>query len=275
MGSVIDEVKCNFCGGIKNTDYRYRTGEETQFCQKCGYFYEREVKVNEAGDTILNAKGNFQYNITEEFNNGVISIADEQGTTLYAISNDISENDLFELINKLNANSSIDREESYIYYFDRKTNTGKCIWGNEKAIPEFYDEPGYSTYVDDKVDELKISAVKQTLALKYLEDPTQFDDVIEEINDVLNFTEIYIENNLAAKYNVSLLELFDLYDHIDKTPDEISETISEMITNDFMNKNLCKQLFDENAYKVAILIELYDLENSKDVFDLMLNVLNN
>ena len=47
MGSVIDTEKCGICGGVVHTDYRYRTGEYSSFCEKCGWSQSAYIKRDE------------------------------------------------------------------------------------------------------------------------------------------------------------------------------------------------------------------------------------
>ena len=47
MGSTISNEKCSQCGGIYVIDYYYRTGEEYQFCQRCGKLHNHAIVRDE------------------------------------------------------------------------------------------------------------------------------------------------------------------------------------------------------------------------------------
>ena len=55
MGSVLSEEKCK-CGGVVTIDDYYKTFEIYVSCNRCGYFYSRELKRDENYNLFLMTK---------------------------------------------------------------------------------------------------------------------------------------------------------------------------------------------------------------------------
>lgn len=53
MGSIIDYVSCKQCGGDAYNDYYYNTGEEYQFCTKCGAGFSWKILRDDDRKPIL------------------------------------------------------------------------------------------------------------------------------------------------------------------------------------------------------------------------------
>lgn len=53
MGSVVEEIECHNCGLPAVSDFRYKTGEETQYCKHCGYTYSGYWRRDDEGNLIL------------------------------------------------------------------------------------------------------------------------------------------------------------------------------------------------------------------------------
>jgi hypothetical protein len=47
MGSVIDTIACNRCGGEAYSEYYYNSGEEETSCMHCGYQYSGRYQRDE------------------------------------------------------------------------------------------------------------------------------------------------------------------------------------------------------------------------------------
>jgi len=57
MSSVIDEKKCEHCGGVATTEFDCRTFEEYVFCHRCGMIDNHVIVRDENGDAVLDEDG--------------------------------------------------------------------------------------------------------------------------------------------------------------------------------------------------------------------------
>lgn len=53
MGSISDFIKCPQCGGVVHNEYYYKTGEETEFCFRCGRWAETLFPSNKEEKAML------------------------------------------------------------------------------------------------------------------------------------------------------------------------------------------------------------------------------
>ena len=95
MGSVIDIEKCGKCGGVVHTDYRYKTGEYSSFCERCGWSQSAYIKRDE--------QKNWVRTDTEYPLDGLTILGIQEGEKLLweiPVAPDISDNEMKNFLNQ-------------------------------------------------------------------------------------------------------------------------------------------------------------------------------
>lgn len=149
MGTVIDYYKCE-CGGLRYNEWNYRTGEESDYCMKCGKHQEAFRYKDENGDYV------FEEAVTKDgepyqrlalkiskgggYGSARISMKDHAARHMFWF--DSKENVLKFKEDILNDpdRDQYDWNESYIYLHDPDTNTGEVIFGYGKPEEELETE---------------------------------------------------------------------------------------------------------------------------------------
>ena len=137
MSSVIDEKKCEHCGGIASVEFDCRTFEEYVFCHRCGMIGNRIVACDEDGDALLDADGNVQYKMEGLPGFGCMGFYKKNGVgVIYPLDKPYDEAARQTFFAELN-NSQLDPDRCYFTRWDFDTNKVVSVYGE---IPPTYDE---------------------------------------------------------------------------------------------------------------------------------------
>ena len=99
MGSVIGIDKCPRCGGLLHNEYWYKTGEERNFCERCGYKRFCVIKRDKARKWV-------QEDVEYHINGSIVLGINLKGKLVWEkpISFDISEEDICMFLNAYSFN---------------------------------------------------------------------------------------------------------------------------------------------------------------------------
>lgn len=135
MGSVIEHEKCPQCGGVVYHEYYYRTGEETQFCLRCGRWAKVLLPSSEEeqakllpGEKLLTRKGRGLGRCCIQTTAGV-------GKS-FSLGEPYSEA-LDEWYMRTMKEDGVDPESSYLTKWDARTSRVIVVYGND---PGLYDD---------------------------------------------------------------------------------------------------------------------------------------
>lgn len=123
MGSVQGMKSCPVCNGVAWNDYNYRTGEEFEACNRCGYSMEYRILSNEDGVPQKDSEGKFMMEQVKHEGFGVFTIyhlesgVGEAGSFHEPVSNEVID-EFREIIQR----DDVDSEKSYLAKWENGTS---------------------------------------------------------------------------------------------------------------------------------------------------------
>ena len=146
MGTVIDYYECE-CGGLRYNEWNYRTGEESDYCMKCGKHQEAFRYKDENGDYVLEeavTKDGEPYQRLAlkvrkggGYGSAAISVKDHVAQQMFWFDSKESAFKFKEDI--LKSQDQYDLKASYIYLYDPETKTGEVIFGQGRPQEAWED----------------------------------------------------------------------------------------------------------------------------------------
>lgn len=139
MGSVLSEEKCK-CGGVVTIDDYYKTFEIYVSCNRCGYFYSRELKRDENYKPIFDDQGKPIYIEKELPGYGSACIWSKKGVgSIYYLREPLTK-EIEEEFFKILQEEDVDKEKSYLISYDKQTNLVKAIYGRPPLLYQQLEE---------------------------------------------------------------------------------------------------------------------------------------
>ena len=136
MGSTISNEKCSQCGGIYVIDYYYRTGEEYQFCQRCGKLHNHAIVRDENKNYCYDENGKLKFEDVSSQGFGCMAIASKGFKSIYHLDKPVDEEIKKEYLGILEEDE-IDKDECYLTTWDDDKKEVVAVFG---TLPKAYDE---------------------------------------------------------------------------------------------------------------------------------------
>lgn len=162
MGRVISTIECPQCGGLYNTDYYYRTGEEYRVCSRCGRHEEWLLERDEAGKPVKDKDGYFKTNYTQTEGFGSSKFAyfayKEGFGQIYSLSKPVDQSIIDDFMKTLD-DPDIDKDESYLSSWDPEKKELVMIYGKMPGtLAEFEEQIS-----KEEAAEEQLAAVNETV----------------------------------------------------------------------------------------------------------------
>lgn len=139
MGLYTDFFKCPQCGGIVKNEFNIRTGEENEWCLRCGRWAETHLPKN-ADESKLAEDSGFVVKIEMGLGRCLITSANGFGRS-FSLSEPYSK-DIEKWFMETMARKDVDLERSYLTRWDEETGQIVVVHGKDPGL--------YNVEHDDK-----------------------------------------------------------------------------------------------------------------------------
>ena len=138
MGSVIDYKKCPQCGGVVYDEHYYKTGEEKEFCFRCGRWSEVRFPTNDEELAQVPEDSRYLLSKGDGLGRCMIAYANGAGRT-FSLSEPYSE-EIEKWYMDAMKDENVDPERSYLTRWDAATGRLVVVHGKDPGLYE--DEIG-------------------------------------------------------------------------------------------------------------------------------------